>query len=350
MCIPSERGSRVSMRHLFDWSDAGDSNRLRPPAHRFEWIDGVGARIPMILPSGCFDFNRFDEMTLSEIESYVPRRYGSLFPECIGKEGAFDWVGFEESFPEEMAQLAMRMKGFMSGYHTYRLRGGAYRLSHPKLVALFEWVHQDIVDVVLVLVRTHQFNGQVEDGYITPDFVSDSIMESPLYGRTTVYNQNLTIRRWAEFEWRDMAVQFSAALLLEVVWRESILSETLLQMMPPPIVMASRELHDLHEGGETKKAREVEAWLAKGEFTADLGSMLAKKKEKVDRQEKGRREIRAWLAKEEFKAVLDSMLAKKKEIFDLQEKGSHDGYCTTTSDGNNSDDRSEGHPSAWKPL
>ena len=156
--------------HLFDWSDAGDSNRLRPSAHRFEWIDGVGARIPMILPSGCFDFNRFDEMTLSEIESYVPRRYGSLFPECIGKEGAFDWVGFEESFPEEMAQLAMRMKGFMSGYHTYRLRGGAYRLSHPKLVALFEWVHQDIMDVVLDLMRTQQLNGQVEAGYIMPDF------------------------------------------------------------------------------------------------------------------------------------------------------------------------------------
>ena len=46
-----------------------------------------------------------------------------------------------------------------------------------------------------------------------------------------------------------MAVQFSTALLLEVGWRESILSETLLQMMPPPIVMASRELHELHEGG-----------------------------------------------------------------------------------------------------
>ena len=43
-----------------------------------------------------------------------------------------------------------------------------------------------------------------------------------------------------------MAVQLSAALLLEVVWRKSILSETLLQMMPPPIVMVSRELHDLH--------------------------------------------------------------------------------------------------------
>ena len=45
----------------------------------------------------------------------------------------------------------------------------------------------------------------------------------------------------------------AAALLLEVSWRESIFSETLLQMMPPPIVMASRELHDLHVGGETKK-------------------------------------------------------------------------------------------------
>ena len=274
----------------------------------------------MILPSGCFDFNRFDEMTLSEIESYVPRRYGSLFPECVGKEGAFDWVGFEESFPEEMAQLAMRMKGFMSGYHTYRLRGGAYRLSHPKLVALFEWVHQDFMDEVSGLMRTQQLNVQAEAGCIMPD--------SHLYGPRGW--------RWAEFEWRDMAVQFSAALLLEVVWRESILSETLLQMMPPPIVMASRELHDLHEGGETKEAREVEAWLAKGEFTADLGSMLAKKKEKVDRQEKGRREIRAWLAKEEFKAVLDSMLAKKKHgpgsgcaaaTTAPLNTALHDGYC-----------------------
>ena len=218
------------MRHLFDWSDAGDSNRLRPPAHRFEWIDGVGARIPMILPSGCFDFNRFDDMTLSEIEYYVPRRYGSLFPEYVGKEGSFDWIGFEESFPEEMAQLAMRMKGFMSGYHTYRLRGGAYRLSHSKLVALFEWVHQDFMDEVLSLMRTQQLNVLAEAGCIMPD--------SLLCGSRSW--------RWAEFEWRDMAVELSAALLLEVVWRKSILSETLLQMMPPPIVMVSRELHDLH--------------------------------------------------------------------------------------------------------
>jgi len=50
-----------------------------------------------------------------------------------------------------------------------------------------------------------------------------------------------------------MAVQFSAALLLEVGWRESILSETLLQMMPPPIVMASRELREMQEEGEMKK-------------------------------------------------------------------------------------------------
>ena len=129
-----------------------------------------------------------------------------------------------------MAQLAMRMKGFMSGYHTYRLRGGAYRLSHSKLVALFEWVHQDFMDEVSGLMRTQQLNVQAEAGCIMPD--------SHLYGPRGW--------RWAEFEWRDMAVQFSAALLLEVVWRESILSETLLQMMPPPIVMVSRELHDLH--------------------------------------------------------------------------------------------------------
>ena len=158
---------------------------MRPPALHFDWVDEGGARIPMILPSGCFDFNRFDRMTLSEIKSYVPRMYRSPFPEiCIGKEGAFDWVGFEESFPEEMAQLAMRMKGFMSGYHTYRLRGGAYRLSHPELVALFEWDHRDVVDGVLELMR-----------------MQDII--SPLYGRTTVYDYFRALRRWTEFEWRD---------------------------------------------------------------------------------------------------------------------------------------------------
>ena len=151
----------------------------------------------MILPSGCFNFNRFDLMTLREIESYVPLCYRSPFPEsCIGKEEAFDWVGFEKSFPEEMAQLVMKMKGFMSGYYTYLLRGGAYRLSHPKFVALFEWVHQDIVDGALDLMRRQQLNGQVEAGYITPDFVSCSIMESLVYGRTTANDHFRILWRW----------------------------------------------------------------------------------------------------------------------------------------------------------
>ena len=91
---------------------------MRPSAHHFDWVDKGGERIPMILPSGCSNFSRFDLITLSEIESYVPRCHRSSSPESgIGKEGAFDWVVFKESFPEDMAQLVMRMKGFMSGYH-----------------------------------------------------------------------------------------------------------------------------------------------------------------------------------------------------------------------------------------
>ena len=145
---------------------------MRSSAHHLDWVDEGGARIPMILPSGRFDFSRFNLMTLSEIERYVPRCHRSSTPgTSIGKEGAFDWVGLEESFPEDMAQLVMRMKGFMSGYHTYRLRGGAYRLSRPELVALFEWVHRDVVDGVLDLMR----------------------MQHP-YGRTTVYDYFRALR------------------------------------------------------------------------------------------------------------------------------------------------------------
>ena len=159
---------------------------MRPPAHHFDWVDEGGTRIPMILPSGRFDFSRFNLMTLSEIESYVPRCHKSSSPGTdIGKEGTFDWVGLEESFnwvgleesfPEDMAQLVMRMKGFMSGYHTYRLRGGTYRLSRPELVALFEWVHRDVVGGVLDLMRVRH-------------------IISPLYGRTTVYDYFRALRR-----------------------------------------------------------------------------------------------------------------------------------------------------------
>ena len=85
-------------------------------------------------------------------------------------------------------------------YNTYRLRGGGYRLSRPELVALFEWVHRDVVDGVLDLMRMQQRNGQVGTGYRTPDFVSGSIMESPRYGRTTVYDYFRALRRWTEFE------------------------------------------------------------------------------------------------------------------------------------------------------
>ena len=92
-----------------------------------------------------------------------------------------------------------------------------------------------------------------------------------------------------------MAVQFSAALLLEVGWRKSILSETFLQMMPPPIVMASRELHDLHdlhEGGA----------MLEEDFKAVLNSTLANRVKSKQSSEEDLQRV---------KAVLDSMLAKK---------------------------------------
>jgi len=89
-----------------------------------------------------------------------------------------------------------------------------------------------------------------------------------------------------------MAVQFSTALLLEVGWRKSILSETFLQMMPPPIVMASRELHELHEGGA----------MLEEEFKAVLNSTLAKRVKSKQSSEEDLQRV---------KAVLDSMLAKK---------------------------------------
>ena len=66
------------------------------------------------------------------------------------------------------------------------------------------------MDVVLVLMRSQYVHGQEVAGNTTPDSGSGWLRG----------------RRSAELEWRDMAVQFSAALLLEVGWRESILSET----------------------------------------------------------------------------------------------------------------------------
>ena len=122
------------------------------------------------LPANRFDFNRFDLMALSEIKNY-DTSYRSPLPESfIGKERTFDWVKFGESFPEEMAKLVMKMKGYLSEYQVYLSRGGAYRLSHPRLVALFEWECRDVVDVLKTLMRGQlRFREQVEARNITPD-------------------------------------------------------------------------------------------------------------------------------------------------------------------------------------
>ena len=238
----------------------------------------------------------------------------------------------------------MKMKGFMSGYHTYLLRGGAYRLSHPKLVALFEWVHQDIVDGALDLMRRQQLNEQVEAGYITPDFVSGSIMESPLYGRTTVNDYFRILWRWTEFEWRDMAVQFSTALLLEVGWRESILSETLLQMMPPPIVMASRELHELHEGGA----------MLEEEFKAVLNSTLAKRVKSKQPSVRGGDETIPDATPERTSTGCRTAPAAQRrwqqlQHVQLQHPPTAAAAGATTANGNYSDNRCNRQPSDWRP-
>ena len=69
----------------------------------------------------------------------------------------------------------------MSDYQAYLSRGGAYRLAHPRLVALFEWECRGIVDVLKKLMKGQrlgeQVASQVEAGNITPD---SPFMDSPL--------------------------------------------------------------------------------------------------------------------------------------------------------------------------
>ena len=232
------------------------------------------------LPANRFDFNRFDLMALSEIKNY-DMSYRSPLPEsCIRKERTFDWVKFGESFPEEMAKLVMKMKGYLSEYQAYLSREGAYRLSHPRLVALFEWECRDVVGVLKTLMRGQlRLREQVEAGNITPN---SPFMDSPLYGRIPVEGYSRIILCWKQFEWKRMAVQFSTTLLLEIRWRESTLSEILLQKLPPRIVVALWELHEMDRLGGSQplkpctvgesggKLRQVEAVVAKAGCPASV--------------------------------------------------------------------------------
>ena len=111
-----------------------------------------------------------------------------------------------------------------------------------------------------------------------------------------------------------MAVQFFTALLLEVDWRESILNSMLAKKKEKLDLQERRrrEFGASTSGGRTDRLEGFEVfgngWRRVGQGKWVMDPHAAKV-----------REIKAWLAKEEFKTVLDSMLAKKKKKVDLQE-------------------------------